>query len=223
MMATQPALKASATVTADSPKGQEAIANFRAQYNKAGLDGDEAQNLNEHPGWAAYLAAGIRKFSATGPVFSVFLEIEVGGKSKDQLIAEMVAAGHSVSDWAKDIMSKPTWSPGDKQTVKFVRVKVSELGFTKSPKTSEVWARIQELGHSLCEPGDGPAIRLALKDQPRGDYFWTAMQQITDSDGGPDVFFVRRRDGGESWLHARWVRPDFEWRLGDGVVFRLRK
>lgn len=155
--------------------------------------------------------------------FSVYLEIETGGKSKNDLLAEMKAGGHSVSDWAKDIMSKDDWKPGEKQTVKFARAKISELGFTKNPTTAQIWARIEELGHSLCEPQDGPAIRRDLKDQPRGDAFWVAMKRIADSGGGPSVFYVERRDDGKSWLYAYWVYPDDGWNLVHEVVFRLRK
>lgn len=210
-------------VNADSPKGQKAIEIFRAQYNKAGLDEESAQLLNEHAGFAAYIAAGLRKFSQAGPVFPIYLETEVGGKSKDELLAEIEREGMFTSDWAKDIMSKDAWKPGEKATVKFARVKVSDLGFTKNPTTREIWARVKELGHSLCEPADGPALRLALTDQPKGDYFWTAMEQITASDGSPFVFCVERFDGGGRWLIADWTSPDDEWSLGSGIVFRLRK
>jgi hypothetical protein len=37
---------------------------FRAQYNKAGLDEDGAQRLNEHHGFSAYLLAGISRFTS---------------------------------------------------------------------------------------------------------------------------------------------------------------
>ncbi|HVV38726.1 MAG TPA: hypothetical protein VHD31_00135 [Candidatus Paceibacterota bacterium] len=222
-MATRTALKASTTLTADSRKGQEAVAIFRAQYNKAGLDDEAGQLLIESKGFAAYLAEGIRTFSQRGPVFPVYLEIKVGGKSKDELLAELKSSGCSVSDWAKDIMSKPAWKPGKKETVKFARVTIRDLGFTKNPTTAQIWARIRELGHSLCEPGDGPAIRLELKDQLRGDYFWTAMKQITDSGGRPSVFSVGRSDGGRPWLGASWAGPDNGWDLDGAVVFRLRK
>lgn len=223
-MPTQTALSTSAAiVTADSHKGQKAIEVFRAAYNKARLDEDEAQVLNEHPDFAAYLAAGIRQFSQKGLVFPVYLEIKVGGKSRDELLAELQQSGCSVSDWAKDIMSKPAWKPGKKETIKFARVKVGDLGFTKNPTTEQIWARIRELGHSLCKSGDGPAIRLNLKDQPRGDYFWTAMEQISGSGGDPGVFGVGHYDGDALWLRAGWTDPDFGWNLGSEVVFRLRK
>jgi len=209
--------------TADSPKGLKATEVFQAQYNKARLGDEEAQTLNEHPGFAAYLAAGIRQFSAKGPVFPVYVEIEVGGKSKDELVAEIEADGMFVSDLAKDIMSKPAWKPGEKEMIKFARVQVRDLGFTKNPTTREIWARILELGHFLCQPGDGPALRKELKGQVKGDYFWTAMEQITASGGHPDVFYVRCDVGGERWLLGYWVNPCDEWGLGDGIVFRLCK
>lgn len=213
----------STSVNADSPKGQKAIETFRAQYNKAGLDEESAQHLNEHAGFATYLAAGIRQFSQAGPVFPIYLECEVGGKSQAELLAEIEANAMFASDWAKDIMSKPAWKQGEQETVKFARVKVNDLGFTKNPTTSEIWARIKGLGHSLCEPADGPALRLALKDQPKGDYFWTAMEQIAVSDGGPSVFDVRRYGDGRRWLYADWTDSDDQWSLDSEIVFRLRK
>ena len=221
----QPALNTS-TVTADQPKGQRATETFRAQYNKAGLTDEDAQTLNEHPGFAAYLAAGIRKFSTKDPVFPVYLEIEVGGKGKDELLAELKTDGCEVSSYATDIMSKEAWKPGQKEMVKFARAKVRDLGFTdprKLPTTTQVWARILELGHALCEPGDGPAIRRELKDQPLGDAFWTSMQQIADSFGYPRVFYIYRVDGGERRLRTVWVSPSDQWVLDYEIVFRLSK
>jgi hypothetical protein len=67
MMSMKKTLNTSALVTADSPKGQRATETFRAQYNKAGLDEDGAQRLDEHAGFAAYLLAGISRFSAKSP------------------------------------------------------------------------------------------------------------------------------------------------------------
>ena len=64
-------LNTSALVTADSPKGQRATETFRAQYNKAGLNDESAQILNENPGFAVYLAEGIRRFSAKAPDYGL--------------------------------------------------------------------------------------------------------------------------------------------------------
>ncbi len=64
-------LHTSARVTADSPKGQRATETFRAQYNKAGLNDESAQTLNESPGFAGYLAEGIRRFGAKAPDYGL--------------------------------------------------------------------------------------------------------------------------------------------------------
>ena len=218
MMPTQNAL-----LTSDSSKGRRYVEICRAQYDKAELQEEEAQVLNEHPGFAAYLAAGIRRFSQKGPVFPVWLEIEVGGKSKDELTTLNKGAERETSNYAADIMGKDAWKPGQVEVVKFARVKVRELGFTKNPTTREIWARIEELGHSLCEPADGPALGAAFMDQPKGDICWTAMKQITASGGSPSVFVLERDDFGDRWLYADWAGPGDEWDLVDGVVFRLRK
>ena len=71
MMSMKKTLNTSALVTADSPKGQRATETFRAQFNKAELDDDGAQRLNEHPGFAVYLAEGIRRFSAKAPDYGL--------------------------------------------------------------------------------------------------------------------------------------------------------
>ncbi len=64
-------LNTSALVTVDSPKGQRATETFRAQYNKAVLDDDSAQRLNENAGFVAYLATGIRRYSMKAPDYAL--------------------------------------------------------------------------------------------------------------------------------------------------------
>ena len=46
---------------------------------------------------------------------------------------------------------------------------------------------------------------------------------ITDSDGNPNVFELKRNDNGKRWLNANWTNPDDKWNLDNEVVFRLRK
>lgn len=59
-----PTLKKRALLTSDHKKGRRAVGIFRAQYDKAGLDDAAGQRLNEHPGFAPYIAEGIRQFSS---------------------------------------------------------------------------------------------------------------------------------------------------------------
>lgn len=69
-MPTRSVLSTSA-ITADHPKGQKSVEVYRAQYNKAGLDEEAAQRLNENPGFAVYLAEGFRRFSSKQPDYSL--------------------------------------------------------------------------------------------------------------------------------------------------------
>jgi hypothetical protein len=101
MMSMKTALNTFAPVTADSPKGQRATETFRAQYNKAGLDEDSAQILNEHPGFAAYLLTGIRRFSTKAPDYTLAQTI----LGKDFITPEEVAKSRGIT-YTEDQMAK---------------------------------------------------------------------------------------------------------------------
>ena len=60
-----PSALSTSSINADHPKGLKAVQLFRDQYNKAGLDADGAQYLNENPEFPAALAEVIRRFSIT--------------------------------------------------------------------------------------------------------------------------------------------------------------
>lgn len=174
------------------------------------------QVVKDDPDFAVHL------LNRSVPTFKVWQILTIGGKSKDELLVKIEAAGQFASDRAKDVMSKPTFTTlPEPTTLNLARVKVRDLGFTKNPTTTRLFARIREVGE-LCPAEIGPHIRLALKDQPKGDIFWVAMETITDSDGLPGVFCVKRSDSGEAWLSCNYVGPDHQWYLENEIVFVLR-
>ena len=63
MMSTQPALKASVILTADSPKGRQATDLFRDAYDHVGLDDKRGQFLNENKAFPAALRRLIEEHS----------------------------------------------------------------------------------------------------------------------------------------------------------------
>ena len=157
-------------------------------------------------------------------IFAVWKTITVGGKNKNALLDALQSDGFFVSDWARDMMNKDAFTTSEgEQIINLGRATLRELGFTKEPTTEEIWNRIRELGHDLCQAEDGPNLRLQFTDQERGDWCWLAMEQIVDSDGYPGVFDVRCYDGGKRWLNGDIVEPGDRWDLGDQIVFRLRK
>jgi len=153
------------------------------------------------------------------PAPSIYLEIETGGKSKDWLITEI--GKEFVSHCAKDVMNQKAWKPGRKKKVKFGRCTVGELGFIEPPATEEIRIRICYRGNGLCEPWDAPWIRLALKNQSRSDYFWTAMEEIIDSHGDPRLFIIGLRGEDEPSLCAGWADSDRRLDLNASVVYRI--
>jgi len=149
--------------------------------------------------------------------------VEIGGKSKEQLIAEMESSGINISDYAKSMMDNPDFTVGaNREEAKLVRLMVADLGFKASATTDQIFERAQALGLELCPPDTGPNYRLKYKDQPLGEYVSIGMKQITDSGGSPDVFSLNRFDDG-LWLGSSWAEPSRAWFPDDEFVFRFRK
>ena len=149
--------------------------------------------------------------------------VEIGGKSKEQLISEMEAQGINISNYAKSMMDNPDFIVGSsREEAKLVRLTVADLGFKTSATIDQVFERAQALGLELCPPDTGPNYRLQYKDQPLNDWVRIGMKQISDSDGGPNVFDLERYDDG-LWLGYDWAGPDDAWYPDYEFVFRFRK
>lgn len=149
--------------------------------------------------------------------------VTIGGVSKGSLLKRLTDGGHSVSDWARDIMGKPSFTTLPESTeIELGWITVRDLGFTKEPTTTELFTRIKEVS-DLCPAEVGPHLRLIDSDQQRGSWYWVAMEPITDSDGSPGVFDVGRYGGGGRWLDAGCADPGGHWDLDSAVVLVLRK
>jgi len=149
--------------------------------------------------------------------------IEVGGKTKKQLISEMKSANISISDYAKSMIDNSDFITSKKsEEMTLVRLTVADLGFKTRATTDKIYERAEALGLELCPSEVGPNYRLQYKSQPLSEWLYIGMKQITDSHGYPRVFKLERRDGG-FWLNHSWATPDSEWGPDGKFVFRLRK
>ena len=149
--------------------------------------------------------------------------VEIGGKSAEQLISEMIAAGINISGYAKSMLMNREFVPGKHpEEVTLIRLTVADLGFKSSATTDQMYERAQILGLELCPADTGPNYRLKYRNQPLNEWIYMGMKQITDSGGNSSVFRLERHDDG-LWLCDYWAEP------GDGghpdykFVFRLRK
>src|SRR3989344_4126690 len=149
--------------------------------------------------------------------------VEIGGKSAEQLISEMEAAGINISDYAKSMLDNREFVPGkNPEEATLIRLTVADLGFKSSATTDQIYERAQNLGLELCPADTGPNYRLKYRNQPLNEWIYMGMKQISGSDGGPSVFGLERNDDG-LWLDDRWALPDDEWFPDRKFVFRLRK
>ncbi len=175
------------------------------------LSGDNGEQ------WFHGLNRFLRKENPWGvKEFHIWRTLTIGGVSKDELTTRL-GNGFFVSEWAKDIMSKPEFvTAPEPYEIQLARVKVKDFGFKEMPTTTELFTRIKEVG-GLCPAEVGPHLRLADKDQLEGERYWIAMKPITDSDGNPNVFRVDRGGGGEPWLSADCASPGSYWNLENRV------
>lgn len=148
--------------------------------------------------------------------------VEIGGKSVEQLISEMEAAGINISDYAKSMLRNPQFVPGNREEVTLIRLTVADLGFKSSATTDQIYERAQALGLELCPPDTGPNYRLKYRSQPLGEWLYIGMKQIAGPGCNPNVFQLERGDDG-LWLHDSWAGPSDGWDPDYGFVFRLRK
>lgn len=153
-------------------------------------------------------------------------DIEIGGKSAQQLEEEIEQIGR-ISSFAGDMLhSRDFTTLKDPTSLKIVRLKVQDLGFSEWTTTDQIYKRAQELGLDFCPAEVGPHLRLKDKDQSTDDRCYVGMKQIADSDGNLSVFVLERHGGdfgGGLWLYGSWAEPSYEWDSDLGLVFSLRK
>jgi hypothetical protein len=168
-------------------------------------------------------------YSQTAPVvaqFRIWKTIKLGlRKNADAYRTPMRKARLNIGSRADDILDNPAFTASETKTkVDLVVASVAELGFKEDAMYSEICARAKELGLDLCPAEVGPALRLAYKDQQRGEWLIIAMEAITtDSDGGLGVFVVEHISLGP-WLYSGDGHPGTFWACGHRFVFvRCRK
>ena len=153
----------------------------------------------------------------------VWKSLAIGGKPKKELLDELALTDVNATDSAKDIISSSKFiTLASEKTICLARAKVGDLGFTEKPTTIELWDRIKEIGE-LCPAEIGMHQYVISEDQPNGECFWIAMEQITDSKDNPRIFCVERSNVGLSRLDARSARPGGRWRLSEKIVYVISK
>jgi len=152
--------------------------------------------------------------------------VEIGGKSKEQLISEMEVSGINFPDYVKSMMDNPDFIVTEnREKVKLIHLSFIDLGFITDVVVDreQIFERAQALGLELCSPDTGPNYRLQYKDQPFNKRVQIGMKQIAYSDSKPGlgVFeLLSYATGGLCLNHPR-IRPGNTINNEIEIVFRL--
>ena len=117
------------------------------------------------------------------PTIQTWKTIRLGvHKTADEYRKAMKSAKNKVGDGVGELLGNAKFTCATEETdVDLVVLSGAELDFKESAEYSDICARALELGLELCPAEVGPALRLAYKDQPRGEWLIIAMKAITDS------------------------------------------
>lgn len=154
--------------------------------------------------------------------FKTWKTIKIGThKTVKDLSQALTDGGFQIGDHAAQILKKTSLADTETE-IELVDVSGAELGFTKSYRRYELYARAEKFGLDLVPAEAGPQARLQYTDQPLVEWKLMAMEPIADSDGNLGVFGVERFVGGPS-LSANYGDPGDEWGPDDHWVFARRK
>ena len=142
-------------------------------------------------------------------------------KTYENCRASLKTNGVIISPRAEDILKKTPLSQIETD-LKLREVSVAELDFDKATRFDVICRRIAERDFDLCPGEAGPVVRIAYKDQPKGERLIVAMEAITDSVYYPIVFGVGHNKDG-LWLDAHFGKLGTLFYLQDRFVVARRK
>ena len=115
------------------------------------------------------------------------------------------AEGFKIDDSARYILKKVRCSENHVE-IHLTSATVAELGFPNGVFRKDLHAAILAQGGQLCHAEVGPALRMLLKNQPKGEWLLIDMEAISDSAGVPSVFNVEHDSDG-LWLYPNCDFP----------------
>ncbi len=134
--------------------------------------------------------------------------------SPKAFLTALKAKNCQISNWAKDITSKPdfrdSFSDTEQKYDLFLLITAQLTGKKEGGTTEEVFVGADRLGFQKCPAWIGHQLRLDYHDQPNKEWFLAGMELITVSSGGPSVFCLECDDS-ELWLDGIYAGPHSFW------------
>lgn len=158
--------------------------------------------------------------------------VSVGGQSKQELLAQLAAAGVELNEAARILFASDQFAPSDtRRSLVTVELAVRQLGFTQGATTAELHATAVALGLRLAPLELGPHLRLQYLDQSEGHDGFPATKHrappgsltvasapLSEDDAFPKGFYLRRIQG-VLWLRGYWCDAANGWNADDRFIF----
>jgi hypothetical protein len=156
----------------------------------------------------------------------------VGGKSKDQLLHDLLAAGINLNPAGFQLFAEQRFAT----CLESYRVEISDfavacLGFPQGARQAEIFAAAEELGWTAGPLALAAHFRLQYLDQPEGFIGFPPSQQcappgsltvaappLSADQTGPAGFYLRRISG-VLWLRGYHCNAAHLWSPTDRWVF----
>jgi hypothetical protein len=169
-----------------------------------------------------------RKKSAATPAparaLPVYLELEIGGGSKRQLLQALDKNGCYVGRRAQDMIAHPSFTiAAGSRRIRLARAQLRTFGFTDWVAWGDILKAVARVGGEKLPAEAGARLWLKLPDRQPGDHFWILMDPILGDGGEPYVFYLVCHDDGERRLLGRYVSPGRRFLPHREIVFGLRE
>ena len=154
----------------------------------------------------------------------VYLELEIGGGSKRQLLQALDKNGCYVGRCAQDMIARPGFTiAADSRRIRLARVQLRTFGFTDWVGWGDILMAVAWIGGERLPAEAGARLWLELPDRQPGDHFWILMDPIDGDNVEPYVFYLVCHDDGERRLLGRHVSPGRRFFPHREFVFGLRE
>ncbi len=143
--------------------------------------------------------------------------LEIGGKTVDQLKAELDTGGYTISTGAYGILHNPGFLTLKKPTIILLDViTLDSLGYHKLKGYDQVFEAFQAQGYPPVPAEVGAHLRMVNLDLPMGERIAIGMRPLIDSDGYGRILGLRNSDA------FKWLEEDSQgggkWKPQDKVV-----
>lgn len=138
--------------------------------------------------------------------------------SPSKLCSALTRNGYKIGEAEGNILTTVPLSQAP-ISVQLVRATVADLGFPRGGLLEEICKSVLSLGWQLCQPEDGPQLRLQYPEQPPGEWIFLAMEPIADENSNPTIFTITHYTGNKR-LGGRIMRPESSLSSKAQLVFR---